>query len=121
MTFKEDINILQLNTGNCKGKGNNLLVRAKIDIENPDVVIISESNIDMDKPKEVMTRKSVFPKFDYEDKKFKGNAVARVPIMIVKTSQYEHKNELQNNINTRVILKIKQIKKMKLQMTKLQL
>ena len=46
--FIEDINIEQINTGNGKVKGNDPMLRVIVDKELPDIIIVSESYIDIE-------------------------------------------------------------------------
>lgn len=70
-----------------------------------------EANLNPSDPEQVERRKSMFPGFNYEDKVFPANPVARLVMLIKKEIEYERKSSLENEINCIIVINIKKSKK----------
>ena len=106
----EDIKMIQLNTGNGQAHSTNSKVRHAIDTTNAKIIIISESNINVYDPEEMVTREKCFPDFNLEDKILPGCKNARVSIYIHKSLEYTRRIDLENEINSTLCIKIRRSK-----------
>ena len=101
------MNILQINTGNGNFMFHATELEDDIHETAADIVIISESNADTHDIVEEQLRNKKFPNFVFEDKCMPGNPIARMSIMIKRGIQYERCNNMENDINSAAIVKVK--------------
>ena len=72
MTYTDNIAILQVNTGNGKARGNNMILRILASKEKPDIIIVSDSNVDINEPEETSRWVALFHEYKHKDKHSMG-------------------------------------------------
>ena len=72
--------IMKLNASNSDFITKIPELRATIDSNNTEIVIISESNAEVDNPERSLTRSKAFPDFKFEDKKYQEQIKPDVPL-----------------------------------------
>ena len=91
------LSILLVNTGNGKWAKSNSTLKLLVRQNNPDIVIISESNFDKDNKTLNHTRNTDFKEYAFEDKFLPGCPYARMTIMIRTTINYSRVIGLENH------------------------
>ena len=99
--------IIQINTGNGLWTSNDMLLLCCITKEDPDIVIISESNFNINDPKMAQRRRNLFSGFIILDKVFQQTNHARLTVMIKDTHSFERMIKLENEINPCMVIKFK--------------
>ena len=79
------------------------MLRPLVYRELPDIIIVSESNINVGDPVEVTRRIHIYPKFAYEDKVFPGHSTARMITMIRNNIPYERTSKMENHTNLTIV------------------
>ena len=102
-----DLNVVQLNSGNGKWCLNDTLLKASIETHSPDIIIISESNINTADNKMLSSRRSRFKEFTFLDKVFRGTTNARLTVMVKNKHEFERKLDIENDTNPTIVLTIK--------------
>ena len=69
--------ILQLNTSNCDFNTKLVELRATIDDKDADIIIISESNSEVEDTEKINDRQKAFPEYKFLDKLVPNNKKAR--------------------------------------------
>ena len=106
-TVFSDFNVIQLNSGNGKWTNNDNLLMASIEKHAPDIVVISESNVNTNDDKMITARRSRFKDFTFLDKVFQGTHNARLTVMVRNKYEFERKVNLENEINPTMVITIK--------------
>ena len=102
-----DINVVQINSGNGKWATNDALLKASIDKHSPDVIVVSESNINLADNIMVNARRSNFKNYNCIDKVFIGTSNARLSVLVKSNFEFERKVELENDINPTIVINVK--------------
>ena len=105
-----NLKLLQLNTGNgfCKKSQETLL--NIINTSKSSIIFVSESNSQLDKPVIMSKQKRLFNEFNIEDKAWVGYNLSRVSFYIRKNIQYKRRTDLENNINSTIVIEVKRSK-----------
>ena len=104
--FKDTTSVIQINTGNGKMKKNDNLLRDTIDKTKAKIILLSESNHDPKDSEEEARHRLTFPEFKFEHKILPGAKYARSSIMIHDSIPYTQCYNLENNINSCLVIKI---------------
>ena len=104
---KKALSILQVNTGNGKWTKSASTLKLLIRHNNPDIVIISESNFEMNNRILTQTRNTDFKEYAFEDKILPGSSLARMTIMIRTSINYIRMSDLENETNSTAVICIK--------------
>ena len=103
----DDLCILQINTGNGTSKCNDDKLRYTVEDTKAKLVIVSESNIDTNNLELMDRRAKNFPGFRFFDKTLPGSTNARLSIYVSKELEVERMSDLENNINSTAVLRIR--------------
>ena len=103
---RNSIRILQLNTGNGSLAGCLTRILDTIVENDPDIIILSEANVDTYDLGETMKTEEEFKNFKMEYKVLPGSGNARLAILIHKRYEYERCSDMENNVNCTMVLKI---------------
>ena len=106
-TDHRDFTVVQINSGNGKWCTNDQLLKASIDKHKPDLLVVSESNVNI--ADNVMTnqRRSRFGNYICFDKVFPGSNNARLSVLVNKKLEVQRLTNLENNINPTIVLTVK--------------
>ena len=100
---KKHYKILQINTRNGAYKSSKDLLRLTIDDHNPDIAIVSESNISKDEPNIDVD----FKEYEVENKFMTNMDVSRTTIFIKKSINYQRVTELEEDDLSAIFIRIK--------------
>ena len=106
-TNYSDINVVQINSGNGKWIYNDALLKASIEKHFPDIIIVSESNINIADNSMVNARRNKFKNFNCVDKVFVGASNARLSVLVKCNFEFERKIEFENDVNPTIVLNVK--------------
>ena len=101
-----DFSIVQINSGNGKWCLNDQILKASIEKHEPDVLVISESNINITDNKMTNNRRSRFSNYICFDKVFIGSSNARLSVLVNKNLEVQRHNNIENDINPTIVLTV---------------
>ena len=99
--------ILQLNTSNCEFNSKLVELRATIDDKSADIIIVSESNSEVDDNIKMDDWQKAFPEYKFVDKLVPNNKRARCSLMIRNEIEYERLPKYQDTNNSSIAVRIR--------------
>merc|ERR1711954_552990 len=82
-------------------------LQTTINTNKSDIIIISESNMEVENEKLIEERAKAFENYNFEDKLVDGNPKARCTLMISKFITYERLKQYEDNLNSSIAIKAK--------------
>ena len=105
--LRKKIVILQLNCSNSNFMTKTDELFVTIESHKADIVIVSESNMDMTDVELIEERQAKFPNFSFIDKRIDPFPKARLTIMVHEDVPYERATEYEDSINPMASIKSK--------------